>query len=276
MPVSPENCTLIISTYNWPGALELTLKSIYKQSKMPAEVIIADDGSTWETKKLIDSYKDAFPTDLIHIWHEDQGFRLASIRNKAFAASTKEYIIQIDGDVFLHPKFIEDHLRFAKKDCLLQGSRVMLGKSRSLELLSNKKIRVSFLDRDIKRRENMIRVPDLSEFLLNRYRNRYPVYFARGANMSFWKEDLIKVNGYNENFEGWGHEDSDLTLRLLNSGKKKFVLKFSAIVYHLDHQENKSKDKENKNKAILEKTLRSKTTWIKDGISKHLNQYDQS
>jgi len=268
MSVSPEDCTLIVSTYNWSEALELTLKSILKQSKIPAEVIIADDGSTEKTKLLIDAYKKTFPTKLIHLWQEDIGFRLATIRNKAFELSSKRYLIQIDGDIILHPNFIEDHLRFAKEGCLLQGSRVMLGKSLSQKLLTKKEIRVSFFDRDIKRRENLVRNINLSEYLLTRYRNRYPIYFARGANMSFWKKDIMEVNGYNEKFEGWGHEDSDLTLRLLNSGKRKLVLKFSAIAYHLYHLENKTKEKDDINKAILEETLRLKNTRTKWGINK--------
>lgn len=272
MPVLPENCTLIISTYNWPEALELCLKSILDQSIIPAEIIIADDGSTKETKELIERYKTLFPTALLHLWHEDQGFRLAMIRNKAFALSTKEYIIQIDGDIVLHPKFIEDHLSFAQADALLQGSRVMLGSSRSKKMIAQKNHAVSFFQADIKRRENMLRLIALSRYLSKRYRNRYPVYFARGANMSFWRKDLLEINGYDENFEGWGHEDSDLTLRLLNKGKKKMILKFSAIAYHLYHPEKKSIAQEKINRERLEETFRHKTTWAKKGITKHLPQ----
>jgi len=274
MPDLPRSCSLIISTYNWPEALELTLKSIMRQDRMPDEVIIADDGSTDHTQSLINHYKNSFPTNLIHVWHEDQGFRLASIRNKAFAASTKDYIIQIDGDIILHPKFVTDHLAFAKQNCLLQGSRVMLGKNRSKILLKQKETHISFFDADIKRRENGIRCLALSNYLLTRYKNRYPIYYARGANMSFWKEDILKVNGYNESFEGWGHEDSDLTLRLLNNGVKKYILKFSAIAYHLFHPENKSAERELTNKKLLEETYQNKVIWTQNGLSKYLTNHE--
>lgn len=270
MPHVPKRCSLIISTYNWPEALELTLKSVMLQSSIPDEVIIADDGSIGNTKALINRYKDNFPTKLVHLWQEDKGFRLACIRNKAFAASANDYIIQIDGDIILHPKFIEDHLAFARPNSLLQGSRVMLGKNRSSSLLRRKETSISFFDSDIKRRENGIRCLSLSNYLLARYKNRYPIYYARGANMSFWKDDILKVNGYNESFEGWGHEDSDLTLRMLNNGKQKLILKFSAIAYHLFHPENKSIEKEAINKKLLEETHSKNVIWTENGLDKYL------
>lgn len=265
----PDNTCLIISTYNWPQALELTLLSVLKQVQMPGQIIIADDGSGPETMEVIQRYTSQFPRGLLHIWHEDRGFRLAAIRNKAIAACDRDYIIQIDGDIVLHPQFISDHLRFAEPGRLVQGSRVMVGKRLSKKLLRNREIRIRLFSGGISRRENGLRIPALARYLLNRYKNKYPVYFARGANMAFWKQDIIAVNGYNEAFEGWGHEDSDLTLRLLNSGVKKAVLKFCAIAYHLYHTENPSKDTEEQNKTILQKALHAKTTWTANGIDKY-------
>lgn len=265
-----KKCSLIVSTYNWPEALELTLLSIAKQTILPVEVIIADDGSGNATKETIDSFRYRLSIPIIHVWHEDQGFRLATIRNKAFARASTAYIIQIDGDVILHKRFIEDHLSAAKTGRLLQGSRVMLGPKYSRSLLQNKAINISSLQPDITRRENGIRIPFLSNYLLTRYRNRYPAYYARGANMSFWLDDILAVNGYNENFEGWGHEDSDLTLRLMNTGVEKCVIKFAAIVYHIHHPEQDKGHLEEKNRLLLEATLQSGSFWTPFGIKKHL------
>lgn len=267
-----EDTCLIISTYNWPQALELTLKSILVQTYMPGQVIVADDGSGQETRAMVDRYAPEFPRGLLHIWHEDRGFRLAAIRNKAIAACNKPYIIQVDGDIILHPRFIEDHLAFACPGQLIQGSRVMLGKRISRQLLLKKKIHISMFSPGIKRRENGIRIPAFTRYFVARYRNRFPRYYARGANMAFWKDDLLKVNGYNEAFEGWGHEDSDLTLRLLNAGVKKAVLKFGAIVYHLYHRENPSKEKDLENQKILRETLAQKQIWCGNGLDKYLSK----
>ena len=115
--------TLIISTYNRPEALSVCLDSVRFQTVMPDEVIVGDDGSTSETKDLIESFKKDFPVPLIHLWQEDKGFRLAMMRNKSVAAATGDYIIEIDGDIFLHNKFVEDHKRLAKPGHYLRGTR---------------------------------------------------------------------------------------------------------------------------------------------------------
>ncbi|WP_079641034.1 glycosyltransferase family 2 protein [Sphingobacterium nematocida] len=266
-----KKCSLIISTYNWPEALNLCLQSVLEQTVLPDEIIIADDGSKPETRDLINYFISRSSIPIQHIWHEDRGFRLASIRNKSFARTTGDYIIQIDGDIILHRDFVKDHLLFARTGYLLQGSRVMLGQTYSQRLLSNSSVKINIYNLDIKRRENGFRLLPIAKYLINKYRNRYPVYFARGANMSFWKKDLLAVNGYDEMFEGWGHEDSDLTLRLMNNGIKKSVIKFAAIAYHIYHPERKSLEIESKNKLILEQTLLSKTTWTKVGLDQHLD-----
>ncbi len=102
--------SLLISTYNWPRALELCLKSVFYQIHMPDEILIADDGSTKDTKELIDSYRPLINVPIKHIWHEDQGFRKTLILNEAIRQGSHEYIIQTDGDIILHPNFIMDHL----------------------------------------------------------------------------------------------------------------------------------------------------------------------
>ena len=111
--------TLLITTYNWPKALELVLYSVLHQHVMPDEVVIADDGSTEETKKLIDRYADKMPVPVIWVWQEDKGFRRTSILNKAIAKATGDYIIQVDGDVVLSSHFVEDHIEMAQKGCFV-------------------------------------------------------------------------------------------------------------------------------------------------------------
>ncbi len=271
MPVKAEDCTLIVSTYNWPEALELSLLSILAQHVLPGELIIADDGSTAETRQLVAHYQQLFSIPLQYIWQEDMGFRLSQIRNKSVAAAKGKYILQIDGDVILHPKFVQDHLAVAREKALVQGSRVMLGPVISQKLLESKRININIFEPDIKRRENSLRIIPLSNYLIDRYKNRYPVYFARGANMAYWKEDFIAVNGYNESFEGWGHEDSDLTLRMMNNGVSKRYLKFAGIVYHLYHKESNTKENEKKNFEILQKTLNDKIVNTAGGVNQYLS-----
>src|SRR5690349_16761621 len=111
--------SLIISTYNWPDALELCLQSVQQQRLLPGEVIIADDGSSKETGQVIERFQKRLLVPLHHIWQTDEGFRLGMIRNKAMAAAKGEYLIQIDGDLVLHPDFVYDHVHAAKKGYFL-------------------------------------------------------------------------------------------------------------------------------------------------------------
>ena len=120
------SCSLLISTYNWPDALELCLKSVLLQSTMPGEIIICDDGSTAETAKVVADFTKISPVPVVHVWQEDKSFRLAMIRNKGFVVATGRYIIQADGDLIFHQHFIRDHLRFAKPGYFTTGSRVLL------------------------------------------------------------------------------------------------------------------------------------------------------
>jgi glycosyltransferase involved in cell wall biosynthesis len=94
------SCTLVTPTYNWPDALELLLLSVLNQTILPNEVMIADDGSKEDTKKLIEKFQENFPIPLVHIWHEDIKNRKPRIMNKAIAIAKYEYIIEIDGDKY--------------------------------------------------------------------------------------------------------------------------------------------------------------------------------
>jgi glycosyltransferase involved in cell wall biosynthesis len=264
-PIKPS---LIISTYNWKEALELTFLSLLNQSQNPFEVIIADDGSKKDTKELIKSYKDRFSFPLIHVWHEDKGFRLSEIRNKAIDKSNGNYIIQIDGDIILHKDFIKDHINNAKRGYFISGSRVLLGKKISKTILKIKKYHINYNTDDIKNKHYTLRLPLISKMLLSPSDNMQKVIRRiRGCNMSFWKKDLLKVNGYDQDIIGWGREDSEISARLINYGLKQLKLKFSGIQYHIYHQ-TQAKDSLNTNNSILEKTIKNKRIFTLNGINK--------
>lgn len=263
------NCTvsLIISTYNWPSALRLCMQSVLKQSKLPDEVIIADDGSTEETKSVIDSFRKVFPVPLIHVWQEDNGFQLAQIRNKAIAKASMDYIIQIDGDLILGKNFIYDHFKFRKKGTFVSGSRVMLGETISNELLIGEKKTLSILSRGVKNRSNGLRLPFLSPLLSN-YKN-HDIYYLRGCNMAFYRSDLLSVNGYSEDFIGWGREDNEIAAKLINLGVKKRIIKFSGIVYHIYHKEQPRNNLSDKDE-LIKKIISEKLVNFGSGVDKYL------
>jgi len=90
----------------------------------------------------------------------------------------------------------------------------------------------------------------------------------RGCNMAFWREDLLKVNGYNEGFTGWGREDNEVAVRLINSGINKRVIKFGAVVFHIFHPE-KSREGLDRNDDMLQDAIKNKRVYCEVG----LNQY---
>lgn len=246
--------SLVISTYNWPEALELVLLSIKGQKVLPDEVIIADDGSKEDTRQLIEHFQEVFPVPLKHVWIPDEGFRKSIALNKAYALSTGEYLIQLDGDSIAHPYFVKDHLDFAKNGCFTQGSRVFLLEEKSKEVFETKALVHPFWTSGIVNRLNAMRIPLLRNVIA---KEEARINAVRGSNMGFWRADLVKVNGYNEAMTGWGREDSELAARFVNIGLMRRKLKFGAIQYHLYHKEE-SRHRLNINDEILEEVLDKK------------------
>lgn len=261
-----SNASLVTPTYNWPNALELLLLSVKNQTVLPGEVIIADDGSKSDTKALIEKFQEDFPVPLIHVWHEDEGNQKPKIMNKALAIAKYEYIIEIDGDIIMHPNFIEDHLKYAEKGKYLFGSRVNIQKN-ILDTIFNKKIiYFHFLSRGIKKRGRAFHIPFLMNFAKT-IKNRSSK--LRGCNMSFWKEDFIKINGFNEDLFGWGIDDSEMIQRLHNIGINGKRLKNVAIAYHIYHKEQ-DKSHIEVNNMIERETTEKRIGFIKKGINQYL------
>lgn len=264
----PPSVSLLVSTYNWPRALELVLDSVRSQRVLPREVVIADDGSREETRRLIERLTPRFPVPLVHVWHEDTGFRLAAIRNKGIAATRGDYIVQIDGDILLHPAFIAAHAAFARDDSWVQGSRALLNSACTARLLDGTQREVSCLNAGIQHRQNAFYVPWLSRFIRG---PRDGLQRVRGAHMAFWRHDLVRVNGYDERIEGWGREDSELATRLINAGVHRRNLKFAAVAYHLCH-ESANFDSVNRNHQRLERTMHERLVWTELGLDQYLDR----
>lgn len=266
--MNKPSSSLIVSTYNWPEALELCLISIQAQHSLPDEVLIADDGSGDETLKLIKRFQENFPIPLHHIWHPDNGFKLAEIRNKAIAEAKGDYIIQVDGDLILHPYFIDDHLRFAKPDTFVRASRIYLDKSLSSSLIDNKSTNVSIFTRGLSNKFSALRIPFLWRIFEYSYK-AHELYEIHGCNMAYWRQNILSVNGYNENFKDWGPEDKELVVRLFNNGYKKRFIKMGALVFHLWHPENLKKNLHN-NELEFYASIDQKRTFCKLGLNQHI------
>ena len=272
MPVS-----LVITTYNNTVPLNRCLKSVAVQTVMPDEVVIGDDGSTEETKRLIDEWRGKLPVPIVHVWQEDEGFRAARIRNMAFARAKCDYIIIVDGDIVLEKHFVEDHLRLARRGSFICGSRIRMREPLTRRYMESNRatVPVSWLPKD--RFLNAVRCVPLSVLVADVYGQR-PMDKGRSCNMSFWKEDVEKVNGFNEDFVGWGLEDSDFIARMRKAGVKKRFLKFGGIQYHLWHRERQMTNREERER-LVEGGIEGKIPFFcPNGYNQHVrwNQTDKN
>ncbi len=260
--------SLIVTTYNRPEALEPVLKSALRQSVPPLEIVVADDGSGPRTKALVEKLAKRSEVPILHAWQEDKGFRAAMARNRAVAMSRGDYIVMIDGDMILHPRFVEDHLENAQKGCFIQGGRVLLGEKATREAIESLNISFSILSPSISNRKNAIRSPLLSTLFSRKSRELKGI---KTCNFSLFREDLLKVNGFDNRFVGWGREDSEFAARLLNAGVLRKDLKFAAVAYHLYHPEA-ARDALPANDLILEETIERKRVRCEDGVDRFIEE----
>lgn len=252
---------LLISTYNWPEALDKVLQSVQIQTFLPDEILIADDGSVVMTKNLVEAWKLKSKVKITHFWQEDKGFRKTIIMNKAIGGTSADYIIQIDGDIILHKRFVEDHLKEKKYNFFLNGSRSLINKKNTEAILQNDELNFKQISKNVKNKINASRFPIIANFFRKEH---FKSKNVKGCNFSFWREDFIKVNGYNNDISGWGHEDIEFAARLNNLGIKQRRLKMRAICYHLHHGYSDRKD-ENNNLSVYTNAVDQKITRCNNG-----------
>lgn len=264
--------SVIISTYNSEEWLEKVLWGYEMQTEKSFEMIVADDGSKQSTFDLIDSMRKEVSFPIIHVWQEDDGFQKSKILNKAILKANAEYLLMSDGDCIPRKDFVETHLKHRKKGFFLSGGYFMLPMNISksitkedilsqqcfdLNWLKNKGLKTSFKNKKLTSK-------GVLQALLN---NITPTNSSwNGHNASGWKEDVIKVNGFDERMQ-YGGQDRELGERLINAGIKSKQIRYSAICIHLDHPRGyKNEDSIVKNRMIREITKKNKKDWTDFGI----------
>lgn len=262
--------SLIITTYNWPEALAAVLDTIVRQDRLPYEVVIADDGSKSPTKRVIEQYQRDFPVPLHHVWHPDRGYQAAKIRNKAVMRASGDYLVFLDSDCLLRSNYIEQHQNLARPDHFISGNRVLLSQAYTEKVLSQH-IDVTemkpfdFSTQDVNRRWSLLPIP------MGALRHVKPRSWkgVKACNMSMYTKDFLKANGFEEQFEGWGYEDSDLIVRLLNNGVTRISGRFAVTVIHLWHHTYKSLEEEGNWKRLQRTIADGRHTAIRG-----INQYN--
>jgi GT2 family glycosyltransferase len=238
--------SLIISVYKETRFLKAVLDSLPYQTERNFEVIISEDGEDAGMKSFVDSYP--FVNDYKHLTQEDVGWRKNKALNRAIAAASAEWLIFIDGDCVLHPRFIEYHLRHAGRKKILSAKKVKLNDNLSRMLLKDisaikamqKKLFIELISvkkRDIGFIEEGVFLNPAGPFglipSLRRMRD------LKGCNMSFSKSAASDINGFDEDYVNpLIGEDIDLSWRFRKAGYRICSLRNMAVQYHLNHKEN--------------------------------------
>jgi glycosyltransferase involved in cell wall biosynthesis len=265
--------SVVITTYNRPDALSAVVEACFLQDDKNFEIIIADDGSTANTREAIDRLRERSPVPLKHVWQPDEGFRAAMARNRGTLAATGDYIIFLDGDCIPQRDFIARHRALARPGFLVSGSRILLSQALTGKVLAEHidlpalgawdKLRYRLRGDMNKVLQLLLRWPDLG-----RVRRKFSWRRIKSCNLAVWRADLDKVNGFDESFVGWGHEDSDLVVRLFHAGVLRKDGAFATEVLHLWHREAK-RDEESSNRRVVLERAANKTTQAVRGLREH-------
>ncbi|MDQ6993304.1 MAG: glycosyltransferase [Mariprofundus sp.] len=233
-----SSIAVVISTYNAPDFLRLTLEAYRQQTDLHFAIYIADDGSSAATANLIHQMQQQFPVPIHHIWQADRGFRKARIHNETFRQIKEPYTLLTDGDCMPTPKLIAAHRKQAQAHCFLSGSRILLAEAWTHSLCQHQKFTTTqsgwwWLQQRLHKNINRL-FPLLMPSSLSTAKES--LKGIRGCHLSCATSALLRVNGFDESFVGWGREDSDLTARLLHAGFKRCNLRGTPVL-HLWHQE---------------------------------------
>ena len=234
--------SIIVATYNRPDALDAVLRSLSRQSDDNFEALVADDGSRPDTAAVVTHWQGRIGRRLVHVWHPDDGFRLAEIRNRAILAAAGSYCIFLDGDCLTRRNFVAAHRALAQRGWFVTGNRVLLSPELTERVLSESLEAECWTTaqwlaarsaRGINRLAPLMSLPlgPLRKLPAHAWRG------ARGANIAVWRSDLIAVDGFDSDFAGWGREDSDLFVRLIRAGVRRKDGRYATGVLHLWHPE---------------------------------------
>ncbi|EIJ43766.1 putative glycosyltransferase [Beggiatoa alba B18LD] len=269
--------SLIVTTYNRPDALKRVLLALAQQQAIALqtlEIIVADDGSRVETAYLIQQLQKTLPYRLVHSWQTDDGFRAGMARNRAVAKATGNYCIFLDGDCIPRPDFVAQHIKLAEVGYFVAGNRVLLSERFTQAVLQDRMIIPqhfwtwwrTYWQGDINRLLPLYPLP-MPTYWRKRYLDRWQG--AKTCNLAVWRTDFLAVNGFDEQFQGWGHEDADLVVRLIRAGIKRKDGRFAVPVLHLWHPEQ-DRSQEPANIARLQAILATKTTVATVGVNQYL------
>ena len=234
------DASVIVNTYERPRLLALVLEGLLHQTAGGFEIIVADDGSGEETRRVIDAFRARAPIPVLHARQKRDGARRAAVRNLGIRNASTGYCIFLDGDCIPPKDFVELHLKHRRPGCFLLGGYLRLTEEYSSGVTPAKIAAADYAGQMTPECIRMLRHHHRNAWLYNLLGVKDRPRMA-GANFSAWKSDLAAVSGFNEDYTGWGREDSDLRTRLRRAGLKGRSIWPICIVYHLYHPIDTSK-----------------------------------
>jgi glycosyltransferase involved in cell wall biosynthesis len=266
-----ELISLIIATYNRADAMNAVLRSLARQSDKNFEIIIADDGSGQEIRDTVAAWTPRLGVPVKHVWHEDRGYRLPEIRNQAMRASSGRYLVWLDGDCIARSDFVAAHRSLAEPGYFVAGNRVLLSQALSERIIAERlepetwsvaKWMALRLRGEANRAIPLLRLPlgPLRKLHARRWEG------VRGGNMAYFREDLVRIDGFDASYVGWGPEDSDAVIRVIRSGILRKDGRFATGVLHLWHKEA-DRSRLEANRAKLDNLLNSDRVRALRGLS---------
>ena len=253
--------SVVLTTYNRSDALAVVLAALQRQTDKDFEVVIADDGSQPAHRARIREAANRCSFALAYVWHPDVGFTVARARNLGVAQSRGSYLILLDGDCVPDVDFIAQHRRLMQTGFLVNGSRCLLSPDFTQRVLGGsidivgrswqywlQQWRTGYASKIAPR----LRVPDVGM----RIESDFRWHGIRSCNMGLWRSDFEVVNGFDSSFQGWGHEDADLVLRMFHAGIRRKNGFFATEVFHLWHEEA-SRNRASANEVTVQQRMHS-------------------
>ena len=265
--------TLLLATYEMPRHLELVLTGLDRQTYRDFEIIICDDGSSAQTKEIIEKFSGQSSLAVKHLWQEHQGFRKCKILNAALSEAQGDTLIFLDGDCVPHRDFVYDHVTQQETGRFLAGRRVELGETISSGLTAQE-VKDGFFDFPRPKliwsvfkgeTSHLQRTLRFSIEAVRKKLGMEKIDDLKGCNYSVAKSDLLAINGFDEDYEGYGREDTDIEIRLTNLGLMIKSLKGLALQFHVWHPRREFTPK---NDDRLEIVRSSKKVRCKNGLIK--------
>lgn len=233
--------SVIVSVYNRFEYALNTLKFLKKQNIQPYEVIFADDGSKGSLKKFLKDELKNCKFKVKHVYQEDLGFRKCKSCNNAVIESEGDYLIFLDQDAIFPETLIEDFIRLSSRETFsilrvlwsLDEERKDLQKLIEAEAKYSDLVKIINKDEKKKLRKHLLR--DKYNNLRYRLKLRDRGAGLMGIGFGVYKDSYDKINGYDEDYKGWGGEDADLGLRLYKLGLKSITFTTNPPAIHMCH-----------------------------------------